>query len=195
MPIQINRIKIIFYGSIFLYTAILVSALSIFLGYNPLNKLNENKGEYTSIFPQGWAFFTKSVVQPTSVIYKVESNRLEEVDLRAFQYQYAFGLSRKNRLEAIDMGTAVSIINGLPEKNRGFNKVVKINADVHTLINPDTLRFAQINNNNRFVVLKGKYIAVLKEFLPWSLLRSPNVKLLKQSWRIVPFEITDKINK
>jgi hypothetical protein len=185
------KIRIIFWSTTSLYIFIILVVLSKFLGNNTLNKLNENGVQYASMFPQGWAFFTRSVTSPSLLLYQVKSNRFYEVDLRAFQCQYAFGLSRRNRLRQIDLGYAITRIDNSPQTDKSvYNMEIRTGEDINSILRPDTLKYTLLDSSDKFVTLpQGKYLAVYKAFQPWSLMRSLNVRYLRQSLEIVPFEI------
>src|SRR5690242_9182808 len=70
------------------YTFLFATMAASYAGNNPLNVLNQDIVQYVSVFPQGWAFFTRSPREGTISLYEVTNDRLDKIDLRGFKPAY-----------------------------------------------------------------------------------------------------------
>jgi len=97
------KYKVIFSWLLLIFiTYMLTIIIVINLDPNPIS-LNYNvpyKTKIKSLFPQGWAFFTKNIKEEEG-IYIYEMKKLNEynlVDLNSFSFKDYFGISRKKRV-------------------------------------------------------------------------------------------------
>jgi antimicrobial peptide system SdpA family protein len=177
-----------FFASILAYTCLFMTILTNYAGNNPMNKLNSNISNYVSVFPQGWAFFTRSVRERSMALYSVNGSSLSRVELRGFEPEYYFGLSRKNRILTIELSNILYKIDRLPGK-RPLNKDILLGDDLSNYVSADTLFYNKIQRDAKTLVLKGKYVLVLQDYLPWSLVRNRDRAHLYQHMTLLPFEL------
>jgi antimicrobial peptide system SdpA family protein len=160
---------IAFYSSVSIVLVIFFTILSIYFGNNPLNNSYTAKSKFISAFPQGWAFFTKSAKEPEFYIFECFNGKIEMKNLRNFSNDYYYGLSRHNRILAIEASTILNKIKS--DSITGYRLTAKIAENITEKINLDTLKFNKISVFKKNVPdFKGKYLFVSKHALPWSLL-------------------------
>ena len=76
----------VFIFTICINLLIIFKLMSVYFGNNPLNNSPRQSISYVSIFPEGWAFFTKSAKEPRIHIYNCNNNKIEYVDIRKICY-------------------------------------------------------------------------------------------------------------
>ncbi|WP_343615505.1 SdpA family antimicrobial peptide system protein [Flavobacterium sp.] len=161
---------------------------SIHFGNNPLNNNHKTKSQLTSLFPKGWAFFTKSSREPQFYIFDCNFSNPKLKNLRNFSSEYYFGMSRKSRILNIEINTIfqkiiedsikktivkTSEINLVPKELRGKIHYQKI------MINKDIIPS-----------FKGKYLFVSQTMLPWNILKRKSD--YPSSFTVYPIEIYQK---
>jgi antimicrobial peptide system SdpA family protein len=180
--LSIFFIAVLFY--VWLFAAILVN----YAGNNPLNKLNSNISSYVSVFPQGWAFFTRPVHERSMALYAVDAHGLSRVELRGFEPEYYFGASRRNRILTIELSNILYKIEHL-EGKRLYNKNIPLDEELNKAVSPDTLSFNKVARDGKNILLRGKYVLVLQDYLPWSLMRNKDKAQLSRHLVLLPFEL------
>ena len=144
--------------------------MSVYFGNNPLNNSPRQSISYVSIFPEGWAFFTKSAKEPRIHIYNCNNNKIEYVDIRNFSKEYYFGISRHNRILNIEMGNILEKIK--MEKINSFVIMSNNEKELNKKLNPSKIKYSNIyvssTGNKDF---KGKYLLSVQYLLPWPLLK------------------------
>lgn len=187
---KINRTSVLmFFLALIFNTFIFFKLISIYFGNNPLNNSQTGLVNYVSVFPEGWAFFTKSSKDPRLYIFNCNENRIENINLRNFSKDYYFGISRHNRILNVELGNIISNIHLHPIKS------FSIRADNENNI-PSKLKISEIKFSNLTVSkkqnyhFKGKYLIVVQYLLPWSLLnRKPDYP---SKYVIYPINIIQK---
>jgi antimicrobial peptide system SdpA family protein len=187
LPLSIKLILVFGCTSAF-YIFIFATMAASYAGNNPLNKLNRDIVQYVSIFPQGWAFFTKSPREGTISLYQVKNDRLEKIDLRGFKQEYFFGSSRKSRVFALETSNVLKKLNRTPDKVV-LEKTINFRDDLNDHIETASLTFNKIEKDQKNILLEGQYLLVIEDFLPWSLLSKKNTFTIKQHVKLIPFEI------
>ena len=165
---------IAFYISISIVILIFFTVLSVYFGNNPLNNSYTTKSKFISVFPQGWAFFTKSAKEPEFYIFECDKGKIKMKNLKNFSKDYYYGISRHNRILMIEANT---ILNKIKYDSITGYRLTTIKADnIVKKINLDTLKFNSVNVFKENVPdFKGKYLFVIKQQLPWALLnKKPN---------------------
>lgn len=177
-----------FYSSIFLVSIIFFKLISIYFGNNPINNSYSAKSQYVSVFPQGWAFFTKSSKEPQLYVFDCNSKQPKLINLRNFSAEYYFGISRKNRILNIEIG------NVFQQMEKDANRIVFKTANITYI--PKEIIKRKINYNKVFVKkgstpnFNGKYLFVTQIMLPWNILkRKPDYPSL---YTVYPIEIYQK---
>lgn len=181
-------LRLVFYGSAAFYVFVFALMAQSYAGNNPLNTLNNSIVHYVSLFPQGWAFFTKSPREPSLALYAVTNSHLDKIDLRGFESDYFFGISRKNRLIMMETGNVLKKLRDVPAM-KTLEKTVLYRDNLNNYISPDTLTFNKVSRDEKNIVLRGKYLLVMEDFLPWSLLARQHTFRVKQHINIIPFVI------
>ena len=171
-------------GYVFFFARVLIS----YAGNNPLNRLNTSTGQYVSLFPQGWAFFTKSPREPVYTFYRVKGNSLERYDLRGFKGEYYFGASRMNRMMSLEMSIASNKLDQL-KKKLSISKRIPFRDDLNKYVSCDTLLFNKITKDKNNVLLSGRYVIAIESFLPWSMVRRKEKFTVYENVTIIPLEI------
>jgi antimicrobial peptide system SdpA family protein len=188
MKTQTIKLALVFCCTAVLYISIFAIMAASYAGNNPLNKLNRDIVQYVSIFPQGWAFFTKSPRESSISIYEVRNKRVEKIDLRGFKQAYFFGASRKHRIISLETSSAFKKLSNIEDKIT-IEKTIIFRDDLNKYINTDSLKFNKINRDQKNILLQGQYLLVIEDFLPWSLIKKKSTFAIKQHLKIIPFTI------
>jgi antimicrobial peptide system SdpA family protein len=162
------KARITFFCSIFFTAGIIFYFISIYFGNNPLNRRLKSKTKLISIFPEGWAFFTKKSSDPRVYIFKVESDKISEVNLRNFSAEYLYGLSRNNRLLNIQFCNILKKVctDSLPYFEMKASDPKKIKELIIASIN-----FNDVKLDRKLVPqIRGRYLLAIQKMLPWPLI-------------------------
>lgn len=160
-----NRInigcKVIFSSLLLVFISYIIILITVVnLDPNPIS-LNYNisyKTKIKSLFPQGWAFFTKNIKDDEGVyMYKVtETNEYNLVDLNSFTFKDIFGFNRKNRV----IGHKFTLVLNDLSDEKWFTYKGDINK-----IPIDSLQVINVKIKKPF--LKGKFIVKRALQLPY----------------------------
>jgi hypothetical protein len=157
-----------FFSSILFVAGIILYFTSIYFGNNPLNRKSKSKAKLVSIFPEGWAFFTKNSTDPRVYIFKVDAGEIREVNLRNFSSEFFYGLSRDNRLLNMQFGSILKAafsdsLYSLEYKISDPQKIRNLKID--------SLKFTEISiEKKNAVYIRGKYLLAVQKMLPWPLI-------------------------
>lgn len=180
------KLSFIFWGTLLAYCVFIIALLANYAGNNPLNKFNSRSLHFISIFPEGWAFFTKTAKEPVFTLYRVENETLKRVDLRSFQPRFFWGASRNNRLLNIEMGNIIRKINSNTSDRIRYQQTIKFRDNISNYLSTDTLKFNDIKMDKQIKLMHGKYLIVIESFLPWSILRRKDEFEVKQKLTLIP---------
>lgn len=144
--------------------------ISIYFGNNPLNNSLISKVKVISVLPEGWAFFTKNSSEPQLYIYKVERNKLSEINLRNFTSEYFFGMSRNNRILNLQVANVFKKVNNDSSIHYEFHSINI--TQLTNVLHVDTLDFNRVSIKNAIApnIEEGKYLMIVQLMLPWALL-------------------------
>jgi antimicrobial peptide system SdpA family protein len=141
---------------------------SIYFGNNPLNRRSKSKAKLVSIFPEGWAFFTKNSTDPRVYVFRVESTGITEVNVRNFSAEFFYGLSRDNRLLSMQFGNILktAFTDSLCSIEFRLSDPQKI-CDLR----PDALTYSDVLIEKKTATyIRGKYLLAIQKMLPWPLI-------------------------
>lgn len=160
---------ITFYSSIILVAVVVFFFISIYFGNNPLNRKRKPEHQLASLFPEGWAFFTKNSTEPRLYVFKVESGKVFEVNLRNFSSEYFFGLSRNNRL--LNMQFSNILKKSCMDSLSHFDlKATNTNHLIES-IKLDTVKFNKLLIEKSIAPnVTGQYLLAIQKMLPWPLI-------------------------
>lgn len=164
-----NKLSIItFLLSIIFVVSIFFLLLSIYFGNNPLNNSSNSNIKFVSVFPEGWAFFTKSAKEPQLYLFSCDK-KVVPINLRNFSSEYYFGISRHNRILNIQIHNVFHEI-----KDDSIKPFIVNTNNLDSLLNKLSVKNLNCKNlhiENKFAKdLDGKYLFALQLQLPWSLL-------------------------
>jgi antimicrobial peptide system SdpA family protein len=180
-------LAIVFALSVSVYGIFFGALVVNYAGSNPMDKLNGQMSNYISIFPEGWAFFTRPVRESSMRLYSANGEKFKKVELRGFVPEYDFGASRENRILTIELSNVLAKLN-LSRKREQIEKYIVFDEDLNKALSIDTLHFCQLAEGNNNILLKGKYILVLQDYLPWSLIRKKDHFKVIRHVTIFPFQ-------
>lgn len=186
-----TRIKLSNYLTLYITGTLYIAAFFYFFagyaGPNALNITNTNKIFIITAFPQGWCFFTRSPQEKSIHLYDVNNGKPSPYDLRGFNSEFFWGFSRKNRLVSMEIGNILGThIN--PDSVISYRKHCYASTSLNELLNIDTLKYNHFTLNN-VMILKGKYILEIDDFIPWSLRRRLSLSNIKISKTFIPITI------
>jgi antimicrobial peptide system SdpA family protein len=187
---KISKLSIFsFYFSILIVALVFFKITAIYFGNNPLNNRYISKSQLTSVFPQGWAFFTKSSRESQLYIFDCNSLEPKLKNLRSFTNDYYFGISRKNRVLNIEMNTVFQkiIIDSVKPIYIKSTNIYSVNQQIIS----KSIHYKKIIiKKGSAPNFKGKYLFVSQIMLPWNIIkRKPDYP---SSFIVYPIEITEK---
>lgn len=155
-------------GAIFLLSILFINTMQ----YNTLSEKFENKKIVFSLFPQGWAFFTRNPREGQVILYQKNNGKFVEVPFKHNNYRYAFGLNRTCTKVYTELGYIRKNINDSSFKAIEWNYQEKIFTN-----KLDNLETITLQNPLKNGILNGKYLLVIQEPIPWAW--SKNAKRIK----------------
>lgn len=141
------------------WLALIVYTLISFIPETPI-KINKSYSKIKYYVPQGWGFFTKEPRSNLVYVYKYDENN----NLKLFQHpnsspRYFFGLKKISRAIGLEYGRIINDINPHWEDFVGEDKLVYY---------AENTRFYTYKNMDRYPRLKGDFVFVAYEPIPWA---------------------------
>jgi len=144
--------------SLLLLVTIFISSIQI----NTLNNTLSPKFKYIiiSIFPESFAFFTKDPKDAQIILYSVQKNNVEKINLKTNSSYNFWGLSRKARRLTYEIGVLTKKIPDSLWSEIKESNIKNIDFDniSHYLLEKD---------NNIQLLEKGKYVLYYYKPIPW----------------------------
>ncbi|MDP5197983.1 SdpA family antimicrobial peptide system protein [Flavobacterium sp. DG2-3] len=178
-----------FFLAILIVLLIFFKITAIYFGNNPLNKQYTSKSQLTSMFPQGWAFFTKSSRESQLHIFDCNSLEPKLKNLKSFTSEYYFGISRKNRVLNIEMNTIFQkiVTDSVKPLYIKSTNIYSVNEEIkRKKIHYKKIILKKGSAPN----FKGKYLFVSQIMLPWNIIKRKTD--YPSSFIVYPIEITEK---
>ena len=124
----------------------------------------------STLYLPKWDLYTASPQTLVSRLYKVEGDKIMQVDVRPFVPTYLFGLDRRTKVLAQE----VSVISGdtaLLNTMRHYDVVMEETGDMKTVLRSDTLMFTTVARKE-ITLLNGKYLIAMNDPADWSRCRT-----------------------
>ncbi len=132
---------------------------------NPLSIRWSEYDKYFKLFPQGWAFFTRSPREAQVIIYELKNNELQLFVTRHSEPSNCFGLRRDQTFKMIELRSLFYDIPNTWFSNTTWNYQIKKFGKL-----PDTTYI--INHQFAGSLIKGKeLVIVIQEIVPWAWLK------------------------
>lgn len=170
---MMKKNQLIFITTTFSIVAIVFIFISLYFGFNPINNSIKNRIAIISVFPQGWAFFTRDSRESRLHVFDLQNNG-ELMNLRNTSLKFGFGASRHNRIQNLQVS---NIVRGLNIDSISEYKIKAVlPTDINSKINFDTLIYQNVIIDKEVSPdFQGKYIIAIQLMLPWYLLhKQPN---------------------
>ncbi len=136
---------------------------------NPVRLSYTSVQELYSVFPQGWAFFTRNPKEEVLQLYKMEGDKLVLVNNSAsLSFKDFFGFKRQTRKVSAELA---EIIKKVPTQSWKEHRGGEISEVLKKLVLSDT-----VSNIFTEKLLSGEYIIYRSKRVPWAWSKS-NVKL------------------
>lgn len=147
--------KVIFGFWVFVITIIFFSSLKtqVVLG----EKL---KMQISTLFPEGWSFFTRDPREPLLEVYKIKQNKLVYIPLSNSSKENWFGFSRKSRVQGFEASIIISDVH-----SKAWIEGIGNNYEKH--ISNDSVYSIKHKKSNHYFK-KGLYLFILKKPIPWA---------------------------
>lgn len=143
------------------------------------------KIQAVSIFPEGWAFFTKDPQEEDYILYSFTRNsdgKYERVMAPTSAPQNIFGLNRASRLQAQELGAAIHYIKD------SLWVTIKGSIDSsYTLVN--NIKPVPIPIRSKHPYFNGKYIIQKTAPVPWAWAKDYKPEYGKSKIAIIEFKI------
>ena len=129
--------------------------------YNPLRSGKFN-ADIISVFPEAWAFFTRSPREEQIHIYRYKNNKLVEESYQNTSSKCLFGVSKKERAKGIEIGHLYE--KALNKKDNW----IACDGDLNGCMNWDSIPVLNIINPSYAKEVCGEYFIVSKKIVPWA---------------------------
>lgn len=143
------------------YSFLALQTIASNMPYNPLRSGKFNASIVT-IFPEAWAFFTRSPREEQIYLYRLENDRLVEESYQNTNADCLFGLSKNQRAKGIEIGhlfeTAVS----------KKNDWATCEDDLNNCKNWGSLPAVSVINPSYSKQVCGEYYLVSRKIIPWA---------------------------
>jgi antimicrobial peptide system SdpA family protein len=111
------------------------------------------------LFPQGWAFFTKSPKESLIDVYKINDKKVELVDMANTSPGNLFGFSRKARMKGYELSLIISPIPAVNwKKNKAPDFVSHISDTTHEVKTKHDFKYFNT----------GTYLFKQRDPVPWA---------------------------
>jgi antimicrobial peptide system SdpA family protein len=158
---------------IFLTLSFLISIFSATIPFNTIGINFKMDKRLMSLFPQGWAFFTKSPREAQIKLYKLENMKCIEVNLNSNNTNNLFGLIRSSARLNYELAAAYNQI----EKTEWEDGLSNIQINWFDSIPKNERRIKNVFDNPRLI---GTYVIIIQKIIPWAMYiksRNPNQKI------------------
>lgn len=162
MHIQLYK-KITFIISLLLVCSIVIFLLAASVPESTIHMAKLNRLRVNALAPEGWAFFTRSPLEPNIILYEVDKDKqIKPFTVRPNSIRYLYGLNRQRRLAGQEFGRLQQYLNDSLWKPI-YGQVDKQSA---TLL--DSLVQIKIPNTSRYPQMQGTYIVQRVKTVPWA---------------------------
>lgn len=128
---------------------------------NPVRLSYKSTQEIYSVFPQGWAFFTRDPKEDVLIVYDFQNNNKEAVNKTAsLSLENLLGINRKGRRVSIELA---AVVNKIPAKAWSPNREKVSLEKLKSLPLKDT-----VVNVLPDPILKGTYVIYRATRKPWA---------------------------
>lgn len=189
MNLKISKSVFVFCLAVMIVLFVVFKVVAIFFGNNPLNNSRYAYLSYISVFPQGWAFFTKNSNDPLLYIYHYSDNEIQSAINRNFSVKNYFGISRHNRVMILQSS---HLLKQIKIDSTKLKTIKALNVDeLSDSIIKYNFSFDSVNvEKEKIPDFKGQYFFIYQELLPWSLIHK-NPKY-KSTFKIYPVNVIQK---
>jgi len=156
-----RNVLISFSSILIIFCTFFYVTLSDALPYNAFSSVFNSEKSIFKIFPQGWAFFTRSPREAQAKLYEIDGDKIKEIKHYHSSYHYLLGASKENSRYVTELAY---LFNKIPQErytdaksNIQLNNIDKIPTDTIQITNPF--------DNPRII---GTYILIMQELVPWA---------------------------
>lgn len=156
-----NIIRFTYASLAMFWGAFIFLTLLIYSKDNPIRFKYELHNSIRTLFPQGWAFFTKSPREENIQVYQLIDGKLQPIaHQRQATLENWMGFRRSAR--------AISVEYAYLLYNVPSDRWTRCETDVETYINTHTLPTVSVVNATPEAFLQGEYYLVQKGIVPWA---------------------------
>ncbi|MFK7846785.1 MAG: SdpA family antimicrobial peptide system protein [Rhodothermales bacterium] len=140
--------------------ALVLRTLVVSIGDNPIRHSMKQKMVFTSILPEGWAFFTRDPRQPSLYGYKNVNGSWVIHENQNSRLSNLLGVQRKSRTLGLELDVIVS--------QRGDSSWVECEDEINICYQHDSLNPIPVNNTTVVKTLCGEFIVQERKPVPWA---------------------------
>ncbi|AKD55837.1 hypothetical protein SD10_13950 [Spirosoma radiotolerans] len=153
--------RITFVGISLVWAGLAFFSLLTYVKDNPIRFSYEFQHNLRTLFPQGWAFFTKSPRDETIQLYRWENNQLTLVDgQRQATFANLMGFRRASRAMSVEYAYLLY--------NVAADNWARCENDPESFIRTHKLTNVRVENNTPRPFLAGTYYLIQKGIVPWA---------------------------
>ncbi len=153
--------RLAFVGLCLFWSGLAFFALLTYVKDTPVRFSYEFQHNLRTLFPQGWAFFTKSPRDESIQLYRWENNRLRLVDgQRQATLENLMGFRRASRAMSVEYAY---LLYNVPAENW-----VRCEGDPEAYLRTHRLANVEVENHTPRPYLSGTYYLIQKGIVPWA---------------------------
>lgn len=159
--------RMVFTGTCLGYGLFMLYVACSFLPVKALHNRYMNRRVASTLYVPRWDLYTASPQTTISKLYRVDGNKITEVDMRPFVPDFMFGLDRRPKVLAQEVSVIVDD-KRLLSTMRPYLILAPEKGDIQRSIGADTLAYTTVAKP-QITLLKGKYIIAMYNPASWDM--------------------------
>lgn len=154
----------------------------VFVSSVPLNPISikyQKIKEFSSLVPQGWAFFTRSPREAQILVYKINKDTQLELEIiRHSQPENVFGL---NRVQSFKMNELQLIVSKL-DRNLFLNTSWNYMNNLHGILPKKVNVVQHVFKHSRLI--NKEIVIIIQDIVPWAWKKNKNLMMPAKAIRL-----------
>ncbi|WP_133162521.1 hypothetical protein [Flavipsychrobacter stenotrophus] len=167
--------RMVFTGTCLGYGLFLLYVACSFLPVEALHNRYVNRRVASTLYVPRWDLYTASPQTTISKLYRVDGNKITEVDMRPFVPDFMFGLDRRPKVLAQEVSVIVDD-KRLLSTMHPYLILAPEDGYIQQFIGADTLVYTPVSKP-QITLLKGKYIIAMYDAASWDMRKDSRRKI------------------
>lgn len=176
---HLNIKNLILSSILFFVFSLIITIFLSNIAFNPIRYKFPNQKNILSFIPQGWAFFTRSPREAQILVYHIENNQINKLEIsRHSSPENYFGLNRKQTFKMNELQFIIDQFEPEDYVTTFWNYLENFQGQI-----PNELH--RVSSIFKHSLLKNKEILlVIQEIVPWAWSNNANLKMPSKAIRI-----------